>query len=93
MIEIREYVTEDGHNPFREWLKNLKDREARVRIRVRLDRIEMGNFGDTKSVGGGVFEIRLPFGPGYRIYYGRHGDTVILLLHGGDKSSQSRVLS
>lgn len=90
MIEIREYVTEGGRIPFQEWLDNQKDRETIARIDLRLNRIRLGNFGDTKSVGRGVYEIRLPFGPGYRIYFGRHEDTVIILLHGGDKSSQSR---
>ncbi len=90
LIELREYVTENGRNPFREWLENLKDKETLARIDLRLNRIRLGNIGDTKSVGRGVHEIRLAFGPGYRIYFGRHKDTVIILLQGGDKSSQSR---
>lgn len=90
MIEIREYVTEDGRNPFQEWLDSLKDRQTLARIDLRLNRIRLGNIGDTKSVGHGVYEIRLTFGPGYRIYFGRRGDTIIILLHGGDKGSQSR---
>lgn len=90
MIELREYITDDGRNPFREWLENLKDKETTARIDLRLNRIRLGNFGDSKSVGRGVHEIRLTFGPGYRIYYGRHKETAIILLHGGDKSSQTR---
>lgn len=90
LIELREYVTENGRNPFREWLENLKDKETLARIDLRLNRIRLGNIGDIKSVGRGVHEIRLAFGPGYRIYFGRYKDTVIILLQGGDKSSQSR---
>lgn len=87
MIELREYITEDGRNPFREWLEGLRDREARARIRVRLNRIRLGNFGDVKSVGRGVHELRLSHGPGYRIYFGRREEMVVILLQGGDKAS------
>ncbi|MBI4229417.1 MAG: type II toxin-antitoxin system RelE/ParE family toxin, partial [Planctomycetes bacterium] len=66
--ELLEYVRPDGKIPFREWLHSLKDVHARARIRVRLNRIRMGNFGDCKAVGLGVHELRLPFGPGYRVY-------------------------
>jgi putative addiction module killer protein len=61
-----------------------------VRIRARLDRLILGNFGDTKSVGSGVFELRLNFGPGYRIYFARADDSLVVLIAGGDKSSQDR---
>lgn len=88
-IEIREYVTTDGRNPFRDWLEALRDREARARIQARLNRVRLGNFGDSKSVGGGVFELRVPHGPGYRVYFGRHDNTVVILLYGGDKKRQS----
>ena len=67
VIEVLEYLTTDGRNPFREWLESLKDREARARVRVRINRIRLGNFGDSKSVGGGVSELRVPYGPGYRV--------------------------
>jgi len=70
------------------WYQSLKDVQAKQRIFSRLVRIELGNLGDVKSVGEGVFEIRIDCGPGYRIYYAMRGQTVILLLCGGDKSSQ-----
>ncbi|HFE67021.1 MAG TPA: type II toxin-antitoxin system RelE/ParE family toxin, partial [Chloroflexi bacterium] len=82
-IELLEYMTEDKRNPFREWLEGLRDRQARARIRVRLNRIRLGNFGDCKSVGAGVNELRIPHGPGYRVYFGRKGKTVVILLYGG----------
>ncbi len=87
-MEIRFYVTEDEHTPYTEWLDALKDREARARIRTRIERVTMGNFGDHRSVGGGVMELRFTLGPGYRVYYGMDGKTIVLLLCGGDKSTQ-----
>jgi putative addiction module killer protein len=89
VIEVIEYQTIDGRNPFRSWLLSLRDREARARVLVRLNRIRLGNFGDCRSVGGGVSEFRIPYGPGYRVYFGRKGDSVVLLLCGGDKRTQS----
>lgn len=90
-IEILEYVTEDGKNVFRSWLHALKDKTARARIRVRLNRVRLGNFGDCKSVGGGVNELRVDYGPGYRVYFGRNGFTIVILLCGGTKKSQAKV--
>ncbi len=89
-IELREYLTDSGQNPFREWLEGLRDRQARAKIRVRLNRIRLGNFGDSKSVGRGVSELRVPHGQGYRVHFGRKGNTVVILLYGGDKKTQSR---
>ena len=75
---------------FREWLAELKDKDAADRIAVRLHRAALGNLGDTRSVGSGVHEMRISYGPGYRLYFIREGETVIVLLCGGDKGSQRR---
>ena len=80
-------------NPFREWLHSLRDVQGRSRIRVRLNRVRLGNLGDCKSVGEGVMEFRLDFGPGYRVYFGQAGDTLVILLCGGDKRTQSRDIA
>ena len=88
--ELRRYITGQGQVPFEEWLESLKDRKTRSRIRARLDRVEQGNLGDSKSVGDGVFELRIDFGPGYRVYFGQVGLKIVLLLCGGDKSSQDQ---
>ncbi len=88
--ELQIYRTPNDREPFTEWLKSLQDRTTRKRIQARLDRIESGNLGDHKSVGGGVSELRFQFGPGYRIYFGEVDNVIILLLCGGDKSSQNR---
>lgn len=88
-IELLEYLTESGRNPFREWLEELRDQQARAKVRVRLNRIRLGNFGDCKSVADGVTELRIPYGPGYRVYFGRKGNTVVILLYGGHKKTQS----
>ena len=88
MITIKEYLTKNGRSPFRDWLKRL-DQKTRGRLNARLTRVSLGNLGDAKNVGEGVIEFRLDFGPGYRIYAGRHGDSLVILLCGGDKSSQA----
>lgn len=92
-IELLEYLTESGRNPFRKWLEGLRDRQARAKIRVRLNRIRLGNFGDCKSVGGGVSELRIPYGPGYRVYFGRRSKKVVILLYGGHKKTQSKDIA
>lgn len=73
---------------FSDWLRGLKNVQRRARIAKRIDRIAVGNLGDAKSVGDGVSELRFAFGPGYRVYYTRRGDVIVILLCGGDKSSQ-----
>ena len=87
---LEEYLTPGGESPFGDWLEGLRDRQARAAIRKRLNRIRLGSFGDSKALGGGVHELRVNFGPGYRVYYGIDGETVVVLLCGGDKSSQKR---
>lgn len=89
-IEIQYYRSQKGRQPFIEWFKSIRDRNTRNRVERRLKRLEDGNFGDCQSVGGGVFELRLHFGPGYRIYFGQISNRLILLLCGGDKTSQQR---
>jgi len=84
---IRQYITPDGRRPFGEWLNRLPV-QVQARIAARIVRFESGNLGDHKAVGGGVWEARLAFGPGYRIYFGRHEQRIILLLLGGSKASQ-----
>lgn len=84
MIEFKQTET------FRRWRLRLKDERARVLIASRLDRLAFGNAGDVRPVGQGVSELRIDYGPGYRVYYRKRGDTVILLLCGGDKSTQAK---
>ncbi len=79
--------------PFEKWLKGLRDQRAKVSILSRIERIEEGSFGDRRSVGGGVSELRLSVGKGYRVYYTVRRNTVVILLCGGDKSSQRRDIS
>ncbi len=86
-MDVREYLTADGKNPYREWLDSL-DVTSRARIQARVLRFSTGNLGDHKSVGGGVWEARVMFEPGYRIYFGKDGTQLVLLLLGGDKSTQ-----
>ena len=88
MIELRDYETEDGRVPLKEWLSALADRTARARIVARLARMSAGNFGDCKPLGGSVWELRIDHGPGYRVYYAKAGKAVVLLLIGGDKRRQ-----
>ncbi len=87
------YLTEAGEKPFKEWLDGLKDIMARQKIRIRLDRVRLGNLGKNRSVGEGVYELKINYDPGYRVYYGLDKKTVVLLLLGGDKSSQKKDIS
>lgn len=87
------YITETGKIPFKAWIESLKDIHARAKIRVALDRIRLGNFGHAKSVGEGVYELKIDYGPGYRLYYAFSGAAIVLLLLGGDKASQSKDIA
>jgi putative addiction module killer protein len=88
VFEIRRYRKAAGEEPFTDWLSDLRDRQARARILARLERLEVGNFGDCRFVRDGVSELRIDWGPGYRVYYGRDGSALIVLLIGGDKRKQ-----
>ena len=89
MLNVREYQEEDGTSPFAEWFTAL-DATAAAKITVVLARIEQGNLSNVKGVGEGVLEYRLDFGPGYRVYFGRDGDVLVILLAGGTKKRQQR---
>lgn len=84
MIEIRQTET------YKKWFETLKDRNARMRVNIRVRRLSLGNLGDVKPVGGGVSEVRIDYGPGYRVYFVQKQKRIILLLLGGDKSTQSK---
>lgn len=84
MVEVRQTLV------FAAWLERLKDRQARARIQVRLDRLALGLAGDVKPVGGGVSELRVDYGPGYRVYFKQQGPELVLLLIGGDKRTQTK---
>ena len=85
------YRTRSGKAPFEEWLDDLRDQKARAKIRVRLDRLEnSGHTGDCEPVGGGVYELKIHFGPGYRVYFGKDQEMLVVLLLGGDKDTQDR---
>lgn len=88
--EIQRYVALDGKIPFTEWLNSIRDLKTQAKIRGRLDRLKIGNLGDCRSVGSGVFELRIDWGPGYRVYFGQIEQAIVLILCGGDKSTQDR---
>jgi putative addiction module killer protein len=88
--EIQRYITIDGKVPFAAWFDSLKDVKTQTIILKRLDRVLLGNLGDHRSVGGGVYELRIDYGSGYRIYFGQVNSVVVLLLCGGDKGTQSQ---
>jgi|ERR1700690_19977 len=88
-MEIRRYLTGSGKDVFGEWLAGLKDVRTQAKIVARIDRLYAGNFGDCKALRGGLFELRIDWGPGYRVYYAQVGKACVLLLCGGDKRKQS----
>ena len=88
-MEVRRYLTASGRDVFGEWLSELRDVRTRAKIVARIDRLSAGNFGDCKALRGGLFELRIDWGPGYRVYYAVVGKTCVLLLCGGDKRKQS----
>jgi putative addiction module killer protein len=90
VIELIYYRDENGRSPFIEWITSLRDKIAKTRIAARLRQMESGNLGDAKPVGEGVTELRIDVGAGYRVYCGRRGVSLVILLCGGDKSSQTK---
>jgi putative addiction module killer protein len=88
--EVVAFRARDGRVPFEEWLDGLKDQRAVARVLARLARVRLGNLGDCKPVGEGVSELRVDYGPGYRVYFGQKGSTLVVLLCGGDKRTQDR---
>jgi putative addiction module killer protein len=88
MIEIIVYTTEDGKKPFQKWFDGI-DRHARPKVQTAILRLAEGNTSNLKSVGGGVHEIRIHYGAGFRVYLGKEGETLVILLHGGTKKRQS----
>jgi len=89
MLEIRYYVTASGQQPFADWFAQL-EAVARAKVTLALVRLEQSNLSNVKTVGEGVFEYRIDFGPGYRLYFGRDGKTLVILLTGGTKKRQQR---
>jgi putative addiction module killer protein len=88
--ELLAYRTREGRTPFNEWLDELEDQNLVARILARLARVRQGNLGDCKSVGEGVSELRVDYGPGYRVYFAQKGQTLVILLCGGDKRTQEK---
>lgn len=91
--KIEAYRMPNGHVPFTKWFDSIRDKIAQTRIEARLIFFEQGNFGDYRSVGSGVFELRIHVGAGYRVYFSEVDNTIVLLLCGGDKSSQKRDIA
>jgi len=92
MLTLREFIERDGLSPFAKWFATL-DATAAAKITTAVRRLELGNFSNVKGVGAGVFEYRIDFGPGYRVYFGKDGETLVILLGGGTKKSQDRDIA
>lgn len=88
-MEVRHYLTSSGRDLFQTWLDDLKDTRARVAIQRRIDRLAAGNFGDHKVCRDGISELRIDVGPGYRVYYAKAGQTIVLIVCAGDKRTQA----
>ncbi len=89
-INVKILEIEGETSPFEKWYQSIKDKVIKRRILVQIKRLELGNFGDWKSIGDGVYEIRMTFGPGYRIYFARQDDKIVVILAGGNKSTQAK---
>jgi putative addiction module killer protein len=92
MIVVREYLDRSGRSPYAEWFDSL-NAEAAAKVATAVTRISLGNFSSVEGVGAGVFEYKLDFGPGYRIYFGKDGETLVILLGGGTKKRQQRDIN
>lgn len=92
MLDVREYLDKSGHSPFAGWSDRL-NREAAAKVATALARIQQGNFSNAKGVGSGVFEYKIDFGPGYRIYFGKDGEQVVILVGGGTKKRQQEDIA
>lgn len=92
MTELRGYIDERANRPFANWFEALHH-EAAAKVTIALTRMEQGNFSNTKGVGAGVYEYKIDVGPGYRIYFGKDGDTLVILLGGGTKKRQQRDIA
>ena len=92
-MEIAHYINEDGTDLYQKWVDALRDNRAKIAVLRRIDRAALGNFGDHKPCRDGVSEMRVDVGPGYRVYYFQHGQTLVVLLCGGDKRSQYADIS
>ena len=92
MVDIREYLDHDGRSPLREWRSKLNP-EARRKVTTALYRVGLGNFSNVQGVGAGVFECKVNFGPGYRVYFGKDGEQIVILLGGGTKQRQQNDIS
>lgn len=88
--QIRFYRTPKGDEPFTKWLKSIKDKRVIAQIQNRLERVSLGHYGDCKSVGNGVYELRIHYSPGYRLYFSEHEDIIVLILVGGTKGTQAK---
>jgi putative addiction module killer protein len=88
--DVRNYVTPDGREPYEEWVNSLRNRKTRAIIRERINRLHLGNFGDYKRLTAALYELRINYGPGYRVYFGEVGSVIVILLCGGSKKTQRR---
>ncbi len=90
IISLNEYIDRQGKSPYADWLRDLRDARAKAKVIMQVDKMELGLFGDVEPIGEGLSELRIHYGPGYRVYYGKQAHQVYLLLCGGDKSTQSK---
>lgn len=90
---LLKYVTEKGRCPFDDWVEGLKDKKTEAIVATRLNRVIQGNFGQCRKLEGGIQELKIDFGPGFRVYFAEDGETIVVLLCGGDKSTQSKDIA